>query len=190
MLRSALAALLLAAWTMTASAQPPELLRRDEWGSSLQFGLGIEPRRGEPEPRSFAVAALRYSIPMTRFGWWPLDERWRIGLEPNLGFFFEPRSGAIAGLNLAPRYYPWKGRRLLPFLSTGAGLLYTSFRGFASNFDFALMAGAGFDVRVSEHVSLQYEYRFHHISNGGIKRPNEGADSNFGSIGLSWWIGR
>lgn len=190
MLRPALAALSLAAWSAAASAQPPDLLQRDEWGGSLQVGHAVRPVGEERARRSFVAAALRYSTPMSRFDWWPLGGRWRLGLEPGAGFFHQPRGGAIVGLQLAPRCYLLSSGRILPFLSAGAGLLYTSFRGFESNFNFVLTAGAGFDVPLSERVSLQGEYRFHHISNAGIKPPNGGTDSQLGSIGLSWWIGR
>ncbi|MEX0994639.1 MAG: acyloxyacyl hydrolase [Balneolaceae bacterium] len=68
-----------------------------------------------------------------------------------------------------------------PYLSGGLGFLLFSQK-FPNNdgtrFNATLEAGAGYQIYLGEQVSLDIEYRFHHMSNGETGQVNPGIDSN------------
>ena len=63
-------------------------------------------------------------------------------------------------------------------LFVGGGPLYTQAEipGTSSNLKGSYQAGLGLKINL-EAASLSLEYRFHHVSNGGIKEPNDPLNS-------------
>lgn len=68
-----------------------------------------------------------------------------------------------------------------PYLSAGIGFMFFSQR-FPNNegtqFNATIEAGAGYQTRLTEQLSLDIGYRFHHMSNGQTGQVNPGIDSN------------
>jgi hypothetical protein len=48
--------------------------------------------------------------------------------------------------------------------------------------------GAGFYLSLTRKVALNLGYRYRHISNADIKKPNDGIDSHIGLLGLSYFF--
>jgi hypothetical protein len=182
-----------AGWAAAQAVEKPQsLLEQDEWGFGLAYANAMVLEPAANGDRSLMVGSLRYSAPFSRLNGWggvPNTDRLRLLVEPNAGWFFQNNHGGFGGLNLMFRGYLWDQGRFLPFIGLGGGPLYTNFNGLVSRVDFTLLAGAGFDYKLSDHLSLQAEYRFHHISNGDLVPPNISINSNYTSMGLSWWIG-
>lgn len=172
----------------SVGAKGAEINNKKELGFSLQFARSIQLKDTGKEGTTYCYATLRGSLPLTRFSAIPWHEHLRFLIEPNGGYFHSGSKGFVGGLNLGVKGHFLTRGRILPFLSLGAGALYSDFEDLSSKFNFALMAGAGFDLFLTKRLAIQFEYRLHHISNGGIRAPNIGINSNFGSVGLSWYI--
>lgn len=171
--------------TLPAGAQTVAGLR--ELGFSFQLAKATKLTKAESPEREFSLVSFRSSFPLDHFRHILGDDRTRLLLEPNVGYFLLPGPAFLGGINIMFRTHLWTRGRLLPFVGWGGGVLYTDFDGLDSKFDFTLLAATGADYFLSRHMSLQVEYRLHHISNGGIRLPNVGINSNFGSIGFSWY---
>jgi lipid A 3-O-deacylase len=65
-----------------------------------------------------------------------------------------------------------------PYLLVGGGGLYTraEIPGTSSKLKGSYQAGIGLKIEL-ESTSFNLEYRFHHVSNGGIKEPNDPLNS-------------
>ena len=77
--------------------------------------------------------------------------------------------------------------RLQPFLTTGGGFLYFNRQLFhATQFNFTAQAAVGLQVLISEHHSVDFGYRYHHISNANLGTVNPGMDSHVLFVGFSF----
>ena len=120
--------------------------------------------------------------------WWstPLGHRLRWVIEPNVGTFYRPVAGTTLGLNTSLRWYPWARGRALPFIGAGGGVLYTWFPQLVYPVDFTVYPEAGLSIPMTHRLSFLMDYRMYHISNGHLRKPNVGINSNFAMLGVSW----
>jgi opacity protein-like surface antigen len=78
-------------------------------------------------------------------------------------------------------------RRVQPFLTSGGGFLYFNRQMFgATQFNFTAQLGAGVQVFTSKHHSIDFGYKYHHISNANLGRINPGLDSHVVFVGVSF----
>jgi opacity protein-like surface antigen len=78
-------------------------------------------------------------------------------------------------------------RRIQPFLTSGGGFLYFNRQMFgATQFNFTAQLGAGVQVFTSRHHSIDFGYKYHHISNANLGRINPGMDSHVVFVGVSF----
>jgi lipid A 3-O-deacylase PagL len=94
--------------------------------------------------------------------------------------YYRPKPAVSAGLvGLGARYHLRRGGRLLPFLSGGAGFLWTSLDvpEIDRIFNGQLYYGAGIRVRSDRNPSWRIEIRNHHISNAGTSGENLGLNA-------------
>jgi hypothetical protein len=75
-----------------------------------------------------------------------------------------------------------------PNVLLGAGFAYTNWKDIASHelgseFEFLLHAGTGLEFFL-DRGSVSLNYRFFHVSNAGIKRPNIGLNAHVLSLGF------
>ena len=130
---------------------------------------------------------------------WDWKQRWFEGREWHLGGYWDLALGywkrsAVAGLNedvteigLTPVFRLQRNELKGPYLEAGVGahLLSRTWLGtkrFSTMFQFGEHIGAGF--RFGARGALDLGYRFQHISNSDIKRPNNGI--NFHQIRLQY----
>jgi len=107
------------------------------------------------------------------------------------GGIFEGRGNYVAGATAWLRYniVPRTGR-LVPFLQVGAGLTDTDLdrRIEGEDFNFNLNLGAGVRYFISCNCSVNLEYRYQHISNAGMSRPNLGVNADRPMLSLSYFF--
>ena len=78
-------------------------------------------------------------------------------------------------------------RRVQPFLTSGGGFLYFDRQMFgATQFNFTAQVATGVQVFTSRHRSIDFGYKYHHISNANLGRINPGMDSHMLFVGVSF----
>lgn len=110
-------------------------------------------------------------------------------IEPFVSYTFYSHKNAEVGGNLAVKigFLP-EGWVFQPYLKVGAGGIYLTqhFREQSTQLNFTEFAGAGLHYFLTKNTALTMEYRYRHISNADIKRPNTGIGTNFGLCGISY----
>lgn len=101
-----------------------------------------------------------------------------------------PNSAYLFGLTPVLRYHVVHHSRWSPFLDLGAGVTATDIGppDLSTPFQFNLQAGAGVHWRWTNSAGLTLQARYIHVSNGGIRSPNSGANSFVFSGGVTWFF--
>jgi hypothetical protein len=81
-------------------------------------------------------------------------------------------------------------RRYSPFFNVSSGLLHTTLDEHASELgghvQFLSQGGAGIQRRLDARRSIVFEYRYFHMSNAGLAKPNPGFNGSMLSVGMRW----
>jgi hypothetical protein len=150
------------------------------WGTAWRFGVP-----GYGKTRSDATfVAFHPSL-----GWFVLD---RLEFVGEATLFVYDRSGpaVTAGLaGLGGRYHVRDHGRLLPFVSGGAGFLWTSLDvpEIDRIFNGQIYYGAGVRLRPGRQA-WRVEVRNHHISNAGTSGRNLGLNAFVVLAGAEWFL--
>ena len=101
-------------------------------------------------------------------------------------------STAVYGINLTPALVKWNIRtkgKIVPYLEWGAGLLFTAsdVPDGTSSFNFTPQAGVGLQIFSREKRAVRIGFRYMHISNGGLNRPNPGINTLQLMVGYEWF---
>lgn len=158
-------------------------------GYGLLVGYGRAPIRNGPYEFGTLLFQLAYDIkPLLKkkFGLQPKGTVELIA-EPMVSVITHPDNNAEIGISLLAKYGHKITSRLIFFVNGGAGAVYTSQHTVeqSTQGNFLTQIGVGFQYKLTKKSSLIAEYRFRHMSNGGIKYPNTGIDSNIMLIGIS-----
>jgi opacity protein-like surface antigen len=80
-------------------------------------------------------------------------------------------------------------KRFYPYLEAGVGFNYFTLqtREQATQFNFIETLGIGMNFFLKQNLSLNLGYRWQHLSNASIKKPNKGIDSRGFVMGLSFY---
>lgn len=115
-----------------------------------------------------------------------MPEASRLTVEPFLIFLSEPGGDMEAGVNLMLQYPLPAYKKIRPYLKAGVGVVYMTRETIQqkSGFNFLPQAGIGFSLRSTAKVDLCFEYRFRHLSNAGIRKPNRGIDADMLLAGI------
>jgi hypothetical protein len=99
-----------------------------------------------------------------------------------------PESAYFLGLNSGLRYHFRTGTRFDPFIGGSVGIAGTDVGepDLGGKFQFNQQIGAGTRFFLTEHHALTFEYAYWHVSNGGIREPNDGINAHLFSIGFAW----
>jgi len=108
-------------------------------------------------------------------------------IEPQINPVVEPESDYEFGVGLGFKYqYPIM-EELSVYALAGVGPHYISVVADdqANGFIFSDTVGIGIYYHLNDHSAINVGYRFRHLSNAGIQKPNGGIESHFGVIGYS-----
>jgi hypothetical protein len=123
--------------------------------------------------------------------------RWSIDfeyyLEGWIGGVTGPQDAIEVGINpIGLKIAYDAGQAVVPYFSGGLGVLYTGLQGIklGGPFEFNETAGVGVEIFLERGLALTVGYRYRHVSNADIEKDNRGLDTQFGTIGLSWYPSR
>ncbi len=171
------------------SGSSPAQAGTNEWGWTSGGGVRIA---GGIREGNFWASQLRWGRVLT-------SPRGPGLLRGTLEYAFEVvpamvmvQSGTVFGGGLTPVLFQYNftaGRRLVPFLQAGAGMLFTTrkFPPGTSQFNFTPQGGIGMYWLRRPRSSLVVGVRYHHISNAGRVQPNPGHNALYLYGGFSWW---
>ncbi len=165
-------------------------------------------RKGANEWGWLSGAAAQVPGGATGHGFITLDLRWgRILTNPHgsgpwrgtleyiveiVPAFVVRENANVFGGGLNPFFLQYnfvRRRRVVPFLQAGAGTLFTNAKvpDGISKFNFTPQGGVGIYYFRRPSRALLLGVRYHHISNGGIKKHNPGFNALYFYTGVSWW---
>ena len=110
--------------------------------------------------------------------------------EPQVNPAFRPRSEVEFGVGFGLKYLYPVTDNLYPYIQGTVGPHYISVQteDQASGFLFADTIGGGLYYFLSKSTALHAGYRFRHMSNAGLKSPNGGINTHFGTAGISFFF--
>lgn len=188
-------AVALLCWAGVAAAgDPADEFKRGTKIFSLEAGGGAQnnvENHGRLSNISFVNLTPRLSVlPLDPIGSGVVRGALETGLEPWFQYYLEPTTATAEGLKVALRYHFLGASPIFPYLEVTGGMAGTNLKvlELRSEFTFVLEAGAGLSYFVTDGVALTAGYRFQHLSNGNVERPNRGFNSDSGTAGLSFFF--
>ena len=122
---------------------------------------------------------LRHKRPQakTRGSSWYLNRK-SVLLEVPLTLLRQPDEPAMIGFTMNVNWTFIARQRFQPYMFIGGGPVYTraEIPGTSSQLKGSYQAGIGADFSLGG-IAMSLEYRYHHLSNGGIKEPNDSLNS-------------
>ena len=108
-------------------------------------------------------------------------------IELPVNFVINPDTSPIFAMNFLASWTLRTWQRCLPYCFVGGGPVYTEadIPGMGSKINGNCQAGCGIRYRIENGPQFALEYRFHHISNGGLKKPNDPLNSSKFLFGVS-----
>lgn len=160
---------------------------------SLNNGLMFSPflaRANRPDLNyTLSEAQMGFMLSDVHDAWWL-----RGNFEALAGVFggglFEGKGSYVSGVTLWLRYnfVFQENTRLVPYLEAGAGLSMADVDHYllGETFNFNLDLSAGARYLLSDHWSVNLEYRYQHISNANLSSSNIGINAQGVALGISY----
>lgn len=100
-------------------------------------------------------------------------------LELPVHLVVNPDLSPMIGINFLASYTFAANNQYLPYIFAGGGPLYTNadIPGMGSHWNGNYQFGAGLRYKINTRHDVLFEFRFHHVSNGGQKDPNDPLNS-------------
>lgn len=176
------------AFDAAATFQPRSFVISPEVGYGQQLNLEDKRRFSDLE---MVNGGVRFGwLPFAPVGPGPLYGSFEVGLEPLYQRYLEPHEAFFAGLGVTGRYHFLSLGRFVPYVEAAAfaGGTDLQIREIDSDFTFLLWAGAGASIFVTDWTALYAGYRYQHVSNGNIDKPNRGFEAHTGVVGVSFFF--
>jgi hypothetical protein len=162
-------------------------------GDRVVFGLQAAYGLENGIPRNISHIKMLYAQPQIGIIVWDSPEsrlpikRFEIVSEGILGGAIHP-GGHLLGGTLMFRVAGNTTRRFVPFFNVSSGPLHTTLEApeLGGHVQFISQGGAGIERRLTPQQSIVMEYRYFHMSNAGLTKPNHGFNGNMLSIGMRW----
>ena len=108
---------------------------------------------------------------------WYLNRK-SVLVEIPLTYLREPDEPGMIGLTMNVNWTFIASLKLQPYLFIGGGAVYTKAEipGTSSQIKGSYQMGAGLDFMLGK-LAMSFDLRFHHLSNGGFKEPNDPLNS-------------
>ena len=176
-----------------AADVPTAGFRRNVQEAGVAVGLAVAPSNGrDPSTHYLELTKIYYGWmlgdTMGQSHWW--RGNWELLEEIFAGEQSYPKSRYEVGETTVLRYNFITGTRWVPFIDGGFGAMGTDIGhpNLGSTFEFNEYAGAGVDYFWRTNSALSLQYRFTHVSDGGIAAPNGGLNQHILYAGLSWFF--
>jgi hypothetical protein len=151
------------------------------WGTAWKYGVpGYGQTTSDVEFIAFHPA----------LGWFVLDRLELFG-EATFLVYYEPTAEITGGLaGIGGRYHFRGASRVLPYVSAGAGFVWTTLDVVEIDrvFNGQLFYGAGVRLRGERNPGAIIELRNHHISNAGTRGANLGLNAFAVVVGVEWLL--
>jgi opacity protein-like surface antigen len=192
MVRSIVLAVLFLGMTGLVNAEPADTLNSDatlkEIG--LYSGWGTADTGDDNASKDYDTVYIGARFGFNLKKWLKLDKMpgmFLFMVEPFVNPVIKPSSNYEVGCGTLLKYAFPVTKRFYPYIEGGTGGIYISekTRKQGSHMNFVDQAGAGLYYFIDDTWALNAGYRFRHISNLGIKKPNGGIDSHFAILGAS-----
>jgi hypothetical protein len=111
-----------------------------------------------------------------------------LSVEPFFSVLKTPERNTETGANFLLKCVFTQKKLFQPYIKAGIGLVYITqeTKNQREGFNFLPQAGLGFSFRITENTSASLEYRFRHLSNAGLRKPNSGIDADMFLIGIQF----
>lgn len=109
--------------------------------------------------------------------------------EPGLSLVLQPNSNVeIANNFLIKIGILPETSKFQPYFKGGVGLIYMTqhTREQGNQFNFNQYIGAGFHYFFKKNMAFTAEYRYRHLSDADIQKPNSGINAHMGLVGVSY----
>jgi hypothetical protein len=159
------------------------------WGKA--FSLGIA---GNGDGRKVEYVAI---LPQLGIGLSDIiaDKSWYKGnldavFEGEFLISYEPNSGYTAGLGILLRYNFLSSNQWVPYAEIGGGFGVLEFDLIdqADGLIFYPQAGLGVHYFAQNNLSIDLDWRFHHMSNANLEMPNNSINASLLLLGFSWYF--
>ena len=157
----------------------------------LQAAYGLE----NGIPRNISHIQMLYAQPQVGIIVWDFPEsrllikRFEIVSEGIIGGAIHP-GGHLLGDTVMFRVSGNPRRKFIPFFNVSSGPLRTNLDEKApelgGHVQFISQGGVGIQRRLNVKQSVVMEYRYFHMSNAGLTKPNPGFNGSMLSIGMRW----
>jgi opacity protein-like surface antigen len=109
--------------------------------------------------------------------------------EPYVGHITQPDANFETGLNWLLKYSFSLTDRFSPYAALGLGMNYMTQHTYeqGTQFNFTQAVEGGFSFFLTKNTAFSLGFRFRHLSNSSIKKPNAGINSKFLVGGISWY---
>ncbi len=151
------------------------------------FGLAKLKKEGNYHIVPFYVAFDYDLKPFSKKMGMNLPGLFQFGVEPFASFVFDPHNNAEIGTNFAVKMGILnEAKAFQPYIKGGVGFVYLTehVSEQSTQFNFTEYAGLGTHYFFTKNTAFTIEYRFRHISNADIKRPNTGIGTNIWLCGI------
>ena len=167
-------------------------LRRHSHALGVVAGVGWGGSQwGSRQPHDLAWLGARYSWIVSDVlaadSWW----RGNVELAGELfgGGQFSPSGRYLCGMTPFLVYNFATGTPWMPFIGAGAGVTLTNIGepDLSTRFQFNDQLVLGTHYFFDERVATTFQYRFVHLSNAGIREPNNGVNTHMVFAGVTWF---
>jgi hypothetical protein len=162
---------------------------KDHWTFLVGYGIthkGFGSTKTRVEAADFIVQ-YGYFLSEEKGGSW-YRGRHEVMIEIPFSYTSHPDSAVITGINFLGCWNFTSSREVIPYACAGGGPVYTNLdiSGMGSELNGNYQAGLGLHYIIGEGVSIDINYRLHHISNAGTADPNEPLNSSKFLLGVSF----
>ena len=101
----------------------------------------------------------------------------------------QPETALMTGITFMAAWNFTAGNLMIPYIFAGGGPVYTNLDipGLGAELNYSYEGGAGIHYFIGKEMSVNFNYRLHHISNAGTADPNEPLNSSRILIGFSFF---